>query len=122
MLILLVVDVPSSPHGMRVIELSQTKAKVFFNKPDSHGGVPIHHYQMDFKEVSSDIWKVVHSHGTQTIVLLDNLEANTTYEVRVAAVNGKGQGEYSKTEIFQTLPVREYIFLNCTVFFSVSYT
>lgn len=105
--ILTLADVPSSPHGMRVIELSQTKAKVFFNKPDSHGGVPIHHYQMDFKEVSSDIWKVVHSHGTQTIVLLDNLEANTTYEVRVAAVNGKGQGEYSKTEIFQTLPVRE---------------
>lgn len=105
--ILTLADVPSSPHGLRVIELSQTYAKVFFNKPDSHGGVPIHHYQMDFKEVSSDIWKVVHSHGTQTIVVLGNLEANTTYEVRVAAVNGKGQGEYSKTEIFQTLPVRE---------------
>ncbi|XP_077336169.1 neural cell adhesion molecule 2 isoform X1 [Lithobates pipiens] len=105
--ILTLADVPSSPHGMRVIELSQTYAKVFFNKPDSHGGVPIHHYQMDFKEVSSDIWKVVHSHGTQTIVVLGNLEANTTYEVRVAAVNGKGQGEYSKTEVFQTLPVRE---------------
>ncbi|XP_044143507.1 neural cell adhesion molecule 2 isoform X2 [Bufo gargarizans] len=100
-------DVPSSPHGLRVIELSQTKAKIFFNKPDSHGGVPIHHYQMDFKEVSSDTWKVVHSNGTQTTVVLDNLEANTTYEVKVAAVNGKGQGEYSKIEIFQTLPVRE---------------
>ncbi|XP_063812437.1 neural cell adhesion molecule 2 isoform X2 [Pseudophryne corroboree] len=105
--ILTLADVPSSPHGLRVIELSQTYAKVFFNKPDSHGGVPIHHYQMDFKEVSSDTWKVVHSHGTQTIVVLGNLEANTTYEVRVAAVNGKGQGEYSKIEIFQTLPVRE---------------
>ncbi|XP_072288278.1 neural cell adhesion molecule 2 isoform X2 [Pyxicephalus adspersus] len=105
--ILTLADVPSSPHGLRVIELSQTYAKVFFNKPDSHGGVPIHHYQMDYKEVSSDIWKVVLSHGTQTIVVLASLEANTTYEVRVAAVNGKGKGEYSKTEIFQTLPVRE---------------
>lgn len=36
------------------------------------------------------------------------MEANTTYEVKVAAVNGKGQGEYSKIEIFQTLPVRKY--------------
>uniref|UniRef100_F6W155 Neural cell adhesion molecule 2 n=1 Tax=Xenopus tropicalis TaxID=8364 RepID=F6W155_XENTR len=102
-----VFDVPSSPYGLRVIELSQTYAKVFFNKPDSHGGVPIHHYQMDFKEVSSEIWKVVRSHGTQTIIVLGNLDANTTYEVKVAAVNGKGKGEYSKTEIFQTLPVRE---------------
>ncbi|XP_040279150.1 neural cell adhesion molecule 2 isoform X2 [Bufo bufo] len=100
-------DVPSSPHGLRVKELSQTKAKIYFNNPDSHGGVPIHHYQMDFKEVSSDTWKVVRSNGTQTTVVLDNLEANTTYEVKVAAVNGKGQGEYSKIEIFQTLPVRE---------------
>ncbi|KAM4699800.1 neural cell adhesion molecule 2 isoform 2-T2 [Discoglossus pictus] len=105
--ILTLADVPSSPYGLRVIELSQTYAKVFFNKPDSHGGVPIHHYQMDFKEVSSETWKVIHSHGTQTIIVLANLEPNTTYEVKVAAVNGKGQGEYSKTEIFQTLPVRE---------------
>lgn len=41
------------------------------------------------------------------IVLLTNLEPNTTYEVRVAAVNGKGQGEFSRTESFQTLPIRE---------------
>ncbi|KAG8450289.1 hypothetical protein GDO86_002804, partial [Hymenochirus boettgeri] len=105
--ILTLADVPSSPYGLRVIELSQTYAKVFFNKPDSHGGVPIHHYLMDFKEVSSETWKVVRSHGTQTIIVLGNLEANTTYEVKVAAVNGKGEGEYSKAEVFQTLPVRE---------------
>ncbi|XP_051565368.1 neural cell adhesion molecule 2 isoform X3 [Myxocyprinus asiaticus] len=41
------------------------------------------------------------------IVLLTNLEPNTTYEVRVAAVNGKGQGEFSRIESFQTLPIRE---------------
>uniref|UniRef100_A0A452GMQ6 Uncharacterized protein n=1 Tax=Gopherus agassizii TaxID=38772 RepID=A0A452GMQ6_9SAUR len=95
-------DVPSSPYGVRIIELSQTIAKVSFNKPDSHGGVPIHHYQVDVKEVASETWKVVRSHGVQS----DNLEPNTTYEIKVAAVNGKGQGEYSKIEIFQTLPVR----------------
>ncbi|XP_050019310.1 neural cell adhesion molecule 2 [Alexandromys fortis] len=41
------------------------------------------------------------------MVVLSSLEPNTTYEIRVAAVNGKGQGDYSKIEIFQTLPVRE---------------
>nr|XP_031361855.1 neural cell adhesion molecule 2 isoform X2 [Lonchura striata domestica] len=100
-------DVPSNPYGVRVLELSQTTAKVSFNKPDSHGGVPIHHYQVDVKEVASETWKIIRSHGVQTMVVLSNLEPNTTYEIKVAAVNGKGQGEYSKIEIFQTLPVRE---------------
>uniref|UniRef100_A0A5F8GC07 Neural cell adhesion molecule 2 n=1 Tax=Monodelphis domestica TaxID=13616 RepID=A0A5F8GC07_MONDO len=105
--ILALADVPSSPSEVRIIELSQTIAKVSFNKPDSHGGVPIHHYQLDVKEVASETWKVFRSHGTSTTVVLSNLEPNTTYEIKVAAVNGKGQGEYSKIEIFQTLPVRE---------------
>uniref|UniRef100_A0A7M4F638 Neural cell adhesion molecule 2 n=1 Tax=Crocodylus porosus TaxID=8502 RepID=A0A7M4F638_CROPO len=100
-------DVPSSPYGVKILELSQTTAKVSFNKPDSHGGVPIHHYQVDVKEMTSETWKIVRSHGVQTMVVLSNLEPNTTYEIKVAAVNGKGQGEYSKIEIFQTLPVRE---------------
>ncbi|KAM9604675.1 neural cell adhesion molecule 2-like [Trichechus inunguis] len=105
--VLALADVPSSPYRVRIIELSQTMAKVSFNKPDSHGGVPIHHYQVDVKEVASETWKIVLSHGVQTTVVLNNLEPNTTYEIRVAAVNGKGQGDYSKTEIFRTLPVRE---------------
>ncbi|XP_077198561.1 neural cell adhesion molecule 2 isoform X8 [Paroedura picta] len=100
-------DVPSSPHGVTIIEVSQTSAEVSFNRPDSHGGVPIHHYQVDVKEVSSEMWKVVLSRGDQTTVVLSSLEPNTTYEIKVAAVNGKGQGEYSKTETFQTLPVHE---------------
>lgn len=43
-----------------------------------------------------------------TVVLM-GLEPNTTYEVRVAAVNGKGQGEFSHTEAFQTLPIRKML-------------
>lgn len=43
-----------------------------------------------------------------TVVLM-GLEPNTTYEVRVAAVNGKGQGEFSHTEAFQTLPIRKLL-------------
>lgn len=61
-----IVDVPSSPYGVKIIELSQTTAKISFNKPDSHGGVPIHHYQVDVKEVASETWKIVRSHGVQS--------------------------------------------------------
>lgn len=42
-------------------------------------------------------------------VVLTGLEPNTTYEVRVAAVNGKGQGEFSHMETFQTLPIRKSV-------------
>lgn len=59
-------DVPSSPHGVKIVDISQTFAKVSFNKPDSHGGVPIHHYQVDVKEVTSETWKVVLSHAVQS--------------------------------------------------------
>lgn len=64
------VDVPSSPHGVKIVDLSQTTAKILFNKPDSHGGVPIHHYQVDVKEVASETWKIVRSHGVQSELLI----------------------------------------------------
>ncbi|XP_058885407.1 neural cell adhesion molecule 2 isoform X2 [Acipenser ruthenus] len=100
-------DVPSNPYAVRLSSVSQAMATISFTKPDSHGGVPISYYQVDFKESVSEDWRVVRSHGILTMVLLTNLEPNTTYDVRVAAVNGKGQGEYSRIESFQTLPVRE---------------
>nr|AIZ50760.1 NCAM2 [Siniperca chuatsi] len=100
-------DVPSNPYSVRLSAVSQRLATVTFMKPDSHGGVPISYYLVQYKEVGSQDWRDVKSHSVQTTVVLTGLEPNTTYEVRVAAVNGKGQGEFSHTETFQTLPIRE---------------
>nr|XP_020475293.1 neural cell adhesion molecule 2 isoform X1 [Monopterus albus] len=100
-------DVPSNPYSVRLSAVSQRLATVTFMKPDSHGGVPISYYLVQYKEVGSQDWRDVMSHSVQTTVVLTGLEPNTTYEVRVAAVNGKGQGEFSHTETFQTLPIRE---------------
>ncbi|XP_042368777.1 neural cell adhesion molecule 2-like [Plectropomus leopardus] len=100
-------DVPSNPYSVRLSAISQRLATVTFMKPDSHGGVPISYYLVQYKEVGSQDWRDVKSHSIQTTVVLTGLEPNTTYEVRVAAVNGKGQGEFSHTETFQTLPIRE---------------
>ncbi|XP_031439553.1 neural cell adhesion molecule 2-like isoform X2 [Clupea harengus] len=100
-------DVPSNPYSVRLSGVAQRVATVTFMKPDSHGGVPIDHYLVRYKDASSQEWKPVKSQGTQTLVQLSNLEPNTTYEVHVAAVNGKGRGEFSRTESFQTLPIRE---------------
>ncbi|XP_059408252.1 neural cell adhesion molecule 2-like isoform X3 [Carassius carassius] len=100
-------DVPSHPYSIRLTAVSQRLATITFMKPDSHGGVPISYYIISYKDASSQDWRTVRSHGVQTTVVLANLEPNTTYEVRVAAINGKGQGEFSHTETFQTLPIRE---------------
>ncbi|KAM4710688.1 neural cell adhesion molecule 2-like isoform 1-T1 [Anableps anableps] len=100
-------DVPSNPYSVRLSAVSQRLATVTFMKPDSHGGVPISYYLVQYKELGSIEWRDVKSHSVQTTVVLTGLEPNTTYEVRVAAVNGKGQGEFSHTETFQTLPIRE---------------
>ncbi|XP_067298389.1 neural cell adhesion molecule 2 isoform X3 [Pseudorasbora parva] len=98
-------DVPSNPYSVRLTAVSQRLATVTFMKPDSHGGVPISYYIINYKDTSTQDWRTVRSHGVQ--IVLASLEPNTTYEVRVAAVNGKGQGEFSHTETFQTLPIRE---------------
>uniref|UniRef100_A0A674NHC7 Zgc:152904 n=1 Tax=Takifugu rubripes TaxID=31033 RepID=A0A674NHC7_TAKRU len=100
-------DVPSNPYSVRLSAVSQRLATVTFMKPDSHGGVPISYYLVQYKEFGLQDWRDVKSHNIQTTVVLMGLEPNTTYEVRVAAVNGKGQGEFSHTEAFQTLPIRE---------------
>ncbi|XP_015217328.2 neural cell adhesion molecule 2 isoform X2 [Lepisosteus oculatus] len=100
-------DVPSNPYAVRLSSVSQRWATVSFMKPDSHGGVPIGHYLVKYRDIGLQDWRDVKSNGVQTMVLLTNLEPNTTYEVRVAAVNGKGQGEFSRTESFQTLAIRE---------------
>ncbi|XP_062236131.1 LOW QUALITY PROTEIN: neural cell adhesion molecule 2-like [Platichthys flesus] len=100
-------DVPSNPYSVRLSAVSQRLATVTFMKPDSHGGVPISYYLVQYKETGSQEWRDLKSHSVQTTVVLTVLEPNTTYEVRVAAVNGKGQGEFSHTESFQTLPIRE---------------
>ncbi|XP_065110149.1 neural cell adhesion molecule 2 [Paramisgurnus dabryanus] len=100
-------DVPSNPTSVRLTAVSQRLATVTFIKPDSHGGVPISYYIINYRDISSPDWRTVRSHGVQTMVVLASLEPNTTYEVRVAAVNGKGQGEFSRSDIFQTLPIRE---------------
>ncbi|XP_026060617.1 neural cell adhesion molecule 2 isoform X2 [Carassius auratus] len=98
-------DVPSHPYSVRLSAVSQRLATVSFMKPDSHGGVPISYYIISYRDTSAQDWRSVRSHAVQMV--LTHLEPNTTYEVRVAAVNGKGQGDFSRTETFQTLPIRE---------------
>lgn len=58
-------DVPSNPYSVRLSAVSQRLATVAFMKPDSHGGVPISYYLVQYKEGSQD-WRDVKSHSVQS--------------------------------------------------------
>ncbi|KAG7264318.1 hypothetical protein CRUP_008464, partial [Coryphaenoides rupestris] len=100
-------EVPSAPTVERVEPFSST-AKVEFEEPDSTGGVAILRYRVVWRQ-PGQIWSSrefeVES-GTNLITLTD-LKPETAYEVRMAAVNGKGEGESSPSTEFKTEPVRE---------------
>lgn len=59
-------DVPSNPYLVRLSAISQRLATVTFMKPDSHGGVPIGYYLVQYKEVGPQDWKDVRSHSVQS--------------------------------------------------------
>ncbi|NXD30256.1 NCAM2 protein, partial [Spelaeornis formosus] len=100
-------NVPSNPHGVQVLELSQTTAKVLFNKPDSHGGVPIHHYQVDVKEVASETWKIVRSHGVQSKYTKNKWKLRKIIEILHILIITVRKQNYSKIENAGVLNKRE---------------
>ena len=57
---------PSSPYSVRLSAVSQRLATVSFMKPDSHGGVPIGHYLLQYRELSAHDWREVRSHSAHS--------------------------------------------------------
>ncbi|NWQ58990.1 NCAM1 protein, partial [Neopipo cinnamomea] len=108
--ILVQADTPSSPSIDRVEPYSST-AQVEFDEPEANGGVPILKYKAEWRALGEAEWhsrlydaKEANEEGTITIT---GLRPETTYSVRLSAVNGKGVGEISLPSEFKTQPVRE---------------
>ncbi|KAM6312451.1 neural cell adhesion molecule 1 isoform 3-T3 [Podargus strigoides] len=108
--ILVQADTPSSPSIDRVEPYSST-ARVEFDEPEATGGVPILKYKAEWRALGEGEWhsrlydaKEANVEGTITII---GLKPETTYSVRLSAVNGKGVGEISLPSDFKTQPVRE---------------
>uniref|UniRef100_A0A3Q2DVJ0 Neural cell adhesion molecule 1a n=1 Tax=Cyprinodon variegatus TaxID=28743 RepID=A0A3Q2DVJ0_CYPVA len=100
-------DVPGSPIIEEVQPFSST-AKVVFKESVSSGGVPVLKYRVEWRlpgrEWKSEEYK---AEADMTSVIIDGLKPETTYEVKMSAINGKGEGESSRTSLFKTEPVRE---------------
>ncbi|XP_031603451.2 neural cell adhesion molecule 1a isoform X11 [Oreochromis aureus] len=105
--LLIQAEVPSSPVIQQVEPFSST-AVVKFEEPDSMGGVPIIKYRVEWRLPGQD-WtgKEEDVEDDMTGITITNLKPETTYEVRMSAINGKGEGESSQASTFKTEPVRE---------------
>ncbi|XP_069411159.1 neural cell adhesion molecule 1 isoform X14 [Ovis canadensis] len=112
--ILVQADTPSSPSIDQVEPYSST-AQVQFDEPEATGGVPILKYKAEWRAMGEEVW---HSRwydakeaSLEGIVTIVGLKPETTYAVRLAALNGKGLGEISAASEFKTQPVRKYSLL-----------
>ncbi|XP_053942792.1 neural cell adhesion molecule 1 isoform X4 [Cuculus canorus] len=107
--ILVQADTPSSPSIDRVEPYSST-AQVEFDEPEATGGVPILKYKAEWRALGEGEW---HSRlydakeaSVEGMITITGLRPETTYSVRLSAVNGKGVGEISLPSDFKTQPVR----------------
>ncbi|XP_015425814.1 PREDICTED: neural cell adhesion molecule 1 isoform X2 [Myotis davidii] len=106
--ILVQADTPSSPSIDQVEPYSST-AQVQFDEPEATGGVPILKYKAEWKAVGEEMWHFkwydAKEASMEGIVTIMGLKPETTYTVRLAALNGKGLGEISAASEFKTQPV-----------------
>uniref|UniRef100_A0A8C3SIV5 Neural cell adhesion molecule 1 n=1 Tax=Chelydra serpentina TaxID=8475 RepID=A0A8C3SIV5_CHESE len=105
--ILVQADTPSSPSIDRVEPYSST-AQVEFDEPEATGGVPILKYKAEWRALGEEDWhsrlydaKEANMEGVITIM---SLKPETTYTIRLSAINGKGLGEISAVSEFKTQP------------------
>ncbi|XP_044077713.1 neural cell adhesion molecule 1a isoform X13 [Siniperca chuatsi] len=105
--LLIQAEVPSSPEIQQVEPFSST-AEVEFEEPDSIGGVPIIKYRVEWRLPGQD-WtsREYDANDDLTKITIAGLKPETTYEVKMSAINGKGEGESSPASTFKTEPVRE---------------
>ncbi|XP_067464848.1 neural cell adhesion molecule 1a isoform X1 [Thunnus thynnus] len=103
--LLIPAEVPSSPEILQVDPFSST-AVVEFEEPESFGGVPIIKYRVEWRVPSQD-WtgKEYNVEDYMTKITITGLKPETTYEVKMSATNGKGEGESSPPSVFKTEPV-----------------
>eukprot|EP00063_Salmo_salar_P095517 XP_014070352.1 PREDICTED: neural cell adhesion molecule 1 isoform X9 [Salmo salar] len=107
--LLIQADVPSAP-SLGEVEPFSSSARVEFQEPDATGGVPILQYRAEWKTVGRGSWvqRVYDVQGgALSEVTIIGLKPETNYEVKMSAINGKGEGETSPAVVFKTEPVRE---------------
>ncbi|XP_026184884.1 neural cell adhesion molecule 1a isoform X2 [Mastacembelus armatus] len=104
--LLIQADVPSAPEIQKVDPFSSS-AVVHFEEPDSMGGVSIMKYRVEWR-LPGQSWtgREYDAKDDMTKITIADLKPETTYEVKMSAINGKGEGESSLSSTFKTEPVQ----------------
>ncbi|XP_008423201.1 neural cell adhesion molecule 1b isoform X12 [Poecilia reticulata] len=106
--LLIQAEVPSSLVIDEVRPFSTT-ALIQFGEPESTGGVPVLKYRAEWRMQGRSSWtQKVYEVQDDFVneVTITGLKPESRYEVKLSAINGKGEGESSPTERFKTEPVR----------------
>ncbi|XP_039526709.1 neural cell adhesion molecule 1b isoform X19 [Pimephales promelas] len=106
--IMIPADVPSAPSITQVLPYSST-AQVLFEEPVSTGGVPVLKYRAEWRAVGRGKWVQrvyeVKDAGLNSVTVT-GLKPENDYEVKMSAINGKGEGDSSQSLVFKTEQVR----------------
>ncbi|KAG7266409.1 hypothetical protein CRUP_027142 [Coryphaenoides rupestris] len=107
--LLIQADVPSAP-ALGLVEPFSSTARIHLQEPEATGGVPVLRYRVEWRPQGHGTW----AHRTYEVpegslsdVTVADLRPETSYEVKLSAINGKGEGEASPTVLFKTEPVRK---------------
>ncbi|XP_047246596.1 neural cell adhesion molecule 1b isoform X8 [Girardinichthys multiradiatus] len=106
--LLIQAEVPSALVINEVRPFSTT-VLIQFGEPESTGGVPVLKYRAEWRMQGRGGWmQKVYEVQDDFIneVTITGLKPESRYEVKLSAINGKGEGESSHTESFKTEPVR----------------
>uniref|UniRef100_A0AAV2J580 Uncharacterized protein n=1 Tax=Knipowitschia caucasica TaxID=637954 RepID=A0AAV2J580_KNICA len=106
--LLIQAEVPSPPE-VHQVEPFSSSATVEYDEPDSSGGVAILKYRVQWR-LPGSTWNARDYEASDDLskIIITGLKPETAYELRMSAVNGKGEGESSPPVSFKTEPVREY--------------
>ncbi|XP_024133335.1 neural cell adhesion molecule 1b isoform X2 [Oryzias melastigma] len=118
--LLIQAEVPSAPSIVEVRPFSTT-ALIQYEEPESTGGVPVLKYKALWRMQGKGDWvqRVYEApDDPSNDVTITGLKPETSYELKLLAINGKGESESSPAEFFKTEPVRPASKNNMFHFFS----
>ncbi|XP_023681849.1 neural cell adhesion molecule 1-like isoform X6 [Paramormyrops kingsleyae] len=106
--LLIQAEVPSSP-SLTKVEAFSGSARLEFQEPEAGGGVPVLRYRLEWRQAGrgrwdSKLYEVLEAGGPSALTI-GGLKPDTHYEVKMYAINGKGEGDSSQLLAFVTEPV-----------------
>ncbi|XP_069751029.1 neural cell adhesion molecule 1a isoform X2 [Narcine bancroftii] len=107
--ILVQAETPSAPAILDTIPYSSS-AQIEVEEPESTGGVPVLKYLVEWKVQDTAEWSTKKANakevlGSDNVITISGLTPETTYSLRLSAINGKGIGDASQIIKFKTQQV-----------------